>query len=49
MRRRPRNLKIAFDHRAQTHFGGLYFLQEFVTLLQLRRNCSAKTVLTFPD
>jgi hypothetical protein len=37
MRRTPRNLKICFTGRAQTHFGGLYFLQEFVALLQLRR------------
>lgn len=36
MRRKPRNLKIAFTDKAQTHFGGLYFLQEFVALLQLR-------------
>jgi hypothetical protein len=36
MRRKPRNLKIAFTDKAQTHFGGIYFFQEFVTLLQLR-------------
>lgn len=36
MRRKPRNLRIAFTDKAQTHFGGLYFLQEFVALLQLR-------------
>lgn len=36
MRRTPRNIEIAFTDRAQTHFGGLYFLQEFVALLQLR-------------
>jgi hypothetical protein len=36
MRRKPRNLKIAFTDGAQTHFGGIYFLQEFVALLQLR-------------
>lgn len=36
MRRKPRNLEIAFTDKAQTHFGGLYFLQEFVALLQLR-------------
>lgn len=36
MRRTPRNLKICFTDRAQTHFGGLYFLQQFVGLLQLR-------------
>lgn len=31
----PRNLKIAFTDKAQTHFGGIYFLHEFVRLLQL--------------
>jgi len=36
MRRKPRNLQIAFTDKAQTHFGGIYFLQEFVALLQLR-------------
>jgi hypothetical protein len=36
MPRPPRNLKISFTDRAQTHFGGIYFLQEFITLLQLR-------------
>lgn len=36
MRRKPRNLKISFTDAAQTHFGGIYFLQEFVALLQLR-------------
>lgn len=40
MRRKPRNLKIAFIDRAQTHFGGLFFFQEFVTLLQLRDRLS---------
>jgi hypothetical protein len=43
MRRKPRNLKIAFADGAQTHFGGLYFLQEFVALLQLRHHL-AQTV-----
>ena len=36
MRRKPRNLAISFIDRAQTHFGGLYFFQEFIALLQLR-------------
>lgn len=36
MRRGPRNLKIAFTDKAQTHFGGIYFLHEFVRLLQLQ-------------
>lgn len=43
MRRKPRNLKISFTDGAQTHFGGLYFLQEFVALLQLRHHL-AQTV-----
>jgi hypothetical protein len=36
MRRKPRHLKISLTDKAQTHFGGIYFLQEFVGLLQLR-------------
>lgn len=36
MRRKPRNLAISFSDKAQTHFGGIYFFQEFLALLQLR-------------
>ena len=36
MRRSPRNLRITFDHRGLTHFGGVYFFHEFLQLLQLR-------------
>jgi len=36
MRRPPRNLAISFTDKAQTHFGGIYFFQEFLSLLQLR-------------
>ena len=43
MRRKPRNLRISFADRAQTHFGGIYFFQEFVSLLQLRHRI-AETV-----
>lgn len=35
MTRPPRNLEIAFSDGAQTHFGGIYFLQQFIRLLQL--------------
>ena len=41
MRRKPRNLEISFADRAQTHFGGIYFFQEFVSLLQLRHRIAA--------
>jgi hypothetical protein len=37
MPRGPKNLKIAFTDKAQTHFGGIYFLHEFVRLLQLQK------------
>lgn len=37
MRRGPRNLKIACDHRGLTHFGGAYFFHEFLQVLQIRR------------
>ena len=36
MRRSPRNLKIAWNHAGLTHFGGAYFLHEFIRVLQLR-------------
>src|SRR5438132_625384 len=37
MRRSPRNLRIACDHRGLTHFGGVYFFHEFLQVLQIRR------------
>jgi len=36
MRRSPRNLQIACDHRGLTHFGGAYFFHEFLQVLQIR-------------
>ncbi len=36
MRRSPRNLQIACDHRGLTHFGGVYFFHEFLQVLQIR-------------
>jgi len=36
MRRSPRNLRIACNHRGLTHFGGAYFFHRFVQVLQLR-------------
>ena len=36
MRRSPRNLQIAFDHRGLTHFGGIHFFHEFLQVLQIR-------------
>jgi hypothetical protein len=36
MRRSPRNLKVAWNHAGLTHFGGAYFLHEFIRVLQLR-------------
>ena len=36
MRRSPRNLRIACDHRGLTPFGGAYFFHEFLQVLQLR-------------
>lgn len=37
MRRSPRNVKIAFNHRGLTHYGGVFFFHEFLRVLQLRR------------
>jgi hypothetical protein len=36
MRRPPRNLKIAFNHRSLTHYGGGFFFHEFLRVLQRR-------------
>ena len=36
MRRSPRNLQIACNHRGLTHFGGVYFFHEFLRVLQFR-------------
>jgi len=36
MRRSPRNLRIACNHRGLTHFGGAYFFPEFLQVLQFR-------------
>ena len=36
MRRSPRNLFVACNHRGLTHFGGAYFFHEFLRVLQLR-------------
>jgi hypothetical protein len=35
MRRSPRNLRIDYNHRGLTHFGGAYFFHEFRQGLQL--------------
>src|SRR2546427_11193558 len=37
MRRSPRNVKIAFSHAGLTHYGGIFFFNEFSRMLQLRR------------
>ena len=36
MGRSPRNVQIAFNHAGLTHYGGSFFLHEFLRLLQLR-------------
>ena len=36
MKYSPRNVKIAYKHAGLTHFGGAYFLQEFMRVLQGR-------------
>ena len=32
----PRSIKIACNHAGLTHYGGVYFLHEFLRVLQLR-------------
>ena len=36
VRRSPRNVRIAWNHRGLTHYGGILFFHEFVRVLQLR-------------
>jgi hypothetical protein len=35
MRRSPRNVRVTYNHRGLTHFGGAYFFHEFLRVLQL--------------
>lgn len=46
MRRSPRNVKIACDHRGLTHFGGAYFFHQFLGVLQMRHFLALN--LTYP-
>ena len=46
MRRSPRNLRIACDHRGLTNYGGVYFFQEFLQVLQFRDFLAQQ--LTYP-
>ena len=36
MRRAPRDLRIACDHKSLTHYGGAYFFHELLQVLQMR-------------
>ena len=38
MRKSPRNVKLAFNHRGLTHYGGSFFFHEFLRVLQIRRS-----------
>lgn len=40
MRRSPRNLKIACNHRGLTHYGGVCFFHDFVQMRQFRQLAS---------
>src|SRR5260370_32970878 len=40
MRRSPRNLKIACNHRGLTHYGGACLFHEFIQVLQFREFAS---------
>lgn len=37
MRKSPRNVTLAFNHRGLTHYGGSFFFHEFLRVLQIRR------------
>jgi len=40
MRRSPKNVKIAWNHKGLTHYGGVVFFHEFIQVLQWRRFAS---------
>jgi len=42
----PRNIKVACNHSGLTHYGGMFFFQEFLRVLQFRR-CLAQHVVDF--
>ena len=42
----PRNIKISCNHRGLTHYGGIYFFQEFLRVLQFR-HCLARRLGDF--
>jgi len=46
MRRSPRNLRIACNHAGLTHFGGVRFFHEFLSMLQFRHFLAQN--LTYP-
>src|SRR5487761_189599 len=46
MRYSPRNIRIACNHEGLTHFGGAYFFQEFLRVLQFRDFLARQ--LTYP-
>lgn len=36
MQKSPRNLRVAFNHRGLTHYGGTFYFHEFLRVLQIR-------------
>src|SRR5260370_19086254 len=46
MGRSPRSLRVACDHRGLTNYGGVYFFQEFLQVLQFRDFLAQQ--LTYP-
>jgi hypothetical protein len=42
----PRNIKISCNHKGLTHYGGIYFFQEFLRVLQFR-HCLARRLSDF--
>jgi len=38
----PRNIKISCNHRGLTHYGGIYFFQEFLRVLQFRHSVARR-------
>jgi hypothetical protein len=46
VRRSPRNLTVACNHKGLTHFGGIYFFHEFLRVLHVRELLTRR--LTYP-
>ena len=49
MRRSPRNLRLARDHRGLMHFGGICFFREFLRVPKLRNSPAQHLTCSRPN